>query len=1211
MSPRTADNVPRAFPSGRSRPGRRAAPRRSRFRRVLRGIVVTLVLVPLLAYAALPIALRFIVPPVLEARGVSASLGWGFLDLWDLELTLYDLRVRLPGGPGITFAEARTDLARDALGEGRIELDNLRLRGAALDTAVLGETRWPDAAAAVPFGALQFEELRLTDLSGKLGRNVVVRHARLRPEAGADASRLRLEMDLDAGGGTLRIEGTLQGEEGVQTFTGTLDAAGLPAGLLDPAAGAVPSTWSGGVYAAADFELRHDGPAGRATVRASGSFQSAGVDLRLGGLAVAQADSSWEGTLTLSGPVFGRPERIYFQGTLDAATARVASGAGAASGALLSGLHWEGTAGWHGVPVAAGAGSVGSIEMVRAGTGAPPLRLAFDRVTFQASLDDAGRYRLERLRAGSVHAESAPAETEVLLRSLEAHELRATSDDLRVERLVAADLKVRSGGEADARRIAVERPVFEGVTMAEGTPVRAAGAALGSIEMEGPGFEASALDAHLKALRLDPQGILAAESVSLNTLEHRVGGHRGRARDLHGESLVADLRGALDAQEIRAARIAGSGGEGERWTAVELLARAFRLRSGVAEAGEARIDAFTYHEGGGDALEAGGLHAHSLVLRPGDGAAERLVARALRYDAPQGASWEARALTLDGARWHGQGARSTARAVSEELHYRAAGGERWRFEALALDAASYGADGEVVIEAANAERAQLDLPFGTVLEARGLRAGTAEREAEEGAARLAALAFESLALQTVSGLKWRMFPVEFESLVMTERGRIDARRVRSGALSLHDGEGGRWQAAGLAAHLVKWWESPLRLAADPLELEALHFTAAGGAGWRAEALLASAFDWSPGQVPALRRASAAAWEGALAQGLAWRLRDLELSGDESSATGSARFRVLSAGAGDLASSATAEHRFAWSGLRASDLEVTGAQRFEVERVVLGDVVLGGSGASDAAIAADRFEIGGLAREREGLVAETVTLDHSVVALGVSAAGDWLLPAWPLAAPAPGALALRIEEFATAGHSRMVFVDRRVEPPWEARVEPYRLRVVGFESIDSTRSARFELDGTLDTSARVEVNGEFGAAPRGLDVRARGRLKRFALPRLSGYARRHLGVDVHAGQGDLHFDLEVAGGEVQASGELTIRDVALEAVSADAAGLAFVEGVGRLAGSRGTLDLPLSLRVPAGDPGFELPAALGQAIAQSVALRVAPQGAGSAPASDAP
>lgn len=1154
----------------------------------------------MLAYAALPVALHFVVPEMLAARGVPASVGWGYVDLWSLELVLSRLRVGPPEGPGTTFDEFRANLARDSLAEGRIELENLRLRGASVDADSLDAA--PFSGPDLPFPKIEFQDLRLTRLSEKVGRDVVVRHARLNRESPPAQTQkgLALELEVDAGGAPLELSGMLREDDEMRSFEGSLSASGVSARLLDPSPAEGPSTWSGTVYAVADFEIRHDRPDSRTSLRAEGDLITTGLAMHAGGLAVAEADSVWKGMLTLSGPALGIPQRVYFQGTLDVSAARVEDASGA-SGASVSGFHWDGIGGWHGVPVAAGEGSAESVEYFGRLAGDETMHVDLDRVQLRATLDDSGRYRLERLRARSLRARPEVSEAEIRAQSLEGREIQMGSDGLRVERVAAANLVALGGEGSEARRWSAERPVLRGVAIDLDARARATDAVLESLAVRGPTFRAKVLGARMEALRLDPGDRLEVGLASLEALEHRSDeGRETRIRNLRGASIAVDREGALEARELQAARIAASHGESGSWTGYNLATKRLRLHSGITEAGEAALDTLVYRTAEGGRLEAAGLLTDALELQSDAGAAERLEADSLRFEATRGAFWEARALSLSGPKWRAGADASVARGAAARLRYRSPDGERWRFAELDLRAATRDPEGAYRIAHAGSEKASVTLSSGEALEALGVRSGTFERN-PEGAVSVADLGAETLALSALSGVEWRALPVEVESLLLPGEGRVGLRRLRSGSLSLHDGEGGRWQANGIAARSFDWHRVERWLRIDPLELERLAFTSARGVDWHADALFAEGVDWPRGQAPRVGNAAAARFEGKAGPGLAFRLDELQATGDESGDAAPSRLRVLSAGAGHLESTTNAS-RFSWSAFRATDLHVGGAEDLAANRVVVEEASLDTMSPSDAGITASRVEIADFVRDRGRMAVGTVTLEDSVATLGVDESGEWALPDWPRATRPGPDLAVEIGVLASGGHNRAVLVDRSVDPPLQVEMEPYRLRVSGIDTLNPSESARLEIGGTIDAGARLEVEGEFRAARRGLDTRARLRLRDFDFTRLSEYARRHLDVLVRAGTGDFDADLELSGGEMSAEGEVVVRELSLEAVEADAsaAGATLVEAVRRLDEPGRGVTLQISLHGPVSDPGFDLPAATGRAIATSAGLDPGPQ-----------
>ena len=1163
---------------------------------------------PLLAYAILPVALRFAVPEMLAARGLPAAVSWGYLDLWKLEVVLHDLRIGPESGPAITFAEFRAGLARDALAQGRIELTNLRLRGASFDIDDLSETRLPGSGGRIPFEQVQLNDLRLAGLSEKLGRDVVVRRAILEREGDEVEPGIRLEVDVDAGGAPVGVQGTLREDGDTRILDGTLSASGLPARLLDPAPPDANSTWSGSVYTAADFELRFDAPSARTSLRAIGSLHTAGVAARLGNLALMGVDSSWEGTLTLSGPTFGPLERIYFRGTLDAQEARLGEAGGSAI-ALLSGLHWKGIGGWHGVPVAAGEGNIDSIEFSGTFGGPGAIRAEADRVQLRATLDDAGRYRLEQLRIHDFLSEASDHDTEVRVQSLEALDLRVETDGMRVDRLHASTLEATTGSEEGSRSWVVERPSLNRVAIAPKAETQIDGATLESLRLRDAGFDVTALGARMEGMRVGRQGRIDVDIASLDILERLDDeGQELGIRDFHTEALALDPDGGWEASVLRADRISGAGSGKEAWTARGLEAGRVQRRSDATGAGEVSLESLVYRGEANDAFEGAGLRARSLELRSEGGQAGRLEAESLRYQTPGGASWEARALSFVETQWTESGSRSAARTDSAELRYRSADGARWRFDSLQLGSATFGAEGAARIESASSRRTTLVLPSGEALEAAGVRSGSAERD-PAGGFELSHLEVERLGSRTPSGLEWRALPLQAESLAMLGDGQLEARRLRSASMSLLDGRGGRWQARGVEANRFDWHLLQHRLEADPLALGRLEFTSAEGATWEADTLSAAALDWPRGGSPRIRHASAAAIEGRTATGVAWRLEDLQATGDPDSDSEPSSLLSLSAGAGHLESESE-NSRLTWSGLRAAGLGIDGIEHYSTERLVLDDVSIDEGSGSPASLTATRIDIESLQREDGRLAAESVTVDESVALVGVRETGEWVLPAWPATARTKSSLAWEIGEIENGRHNRVIFIDRSAEPPFEIEIDPYRLRVTGLDSLTPQRAAFLEVEGSLDASARFEVRGELRPRREGFDARVRVRLDGLDLRLLSDYARRQLGVAVRAGRGDLDFDIGLSGGELDATGELVLRNATLDPEpSGGAAGESFAEGIRGLAGPGERVELHISVQGPIADPDFDFPAAAGRAIARSAGIDPAASAGEIDPSSD--
>ena len=1204
--------MPPARPPRRPLPRRRITPPTARSGRILFRCFLLLLGVALAAYAASPILLRFAVPELLAAHGVPATVGAARLDLRNLELALSDLRLGEPGGVQIRFGEARVDLVREALMQGRIAIENVRLRHAALHAGALDEMRAPRVLAPdLPFEEVQLADLRLVALSGKLGREVVVRRARVHREPGAGEGGLGYEVEVDAGGAPLTMRGTLhEGGEALRV-EGRLSARELPARLFDPAPPGEAGTWSGSMSAAADYVLRYEPGSGQARLRVSGSLRLAGAGARLRGLRIEQATALWRGDLDLSGPLPGPPGRVRFRGTLDAG-GRLAVDPEDPPSLSVAGLHWEGEGGWTASSPAGGAGAGGgrwsptttsdtltvdSLELVHAPDAEAPITVRLEGVRMKGRLDEAGRLDCERLHARRMRVRAAPggAGVEVVMDDLQARELRVSPRAARAARLRSSALEARTGSGKGALHWAAERLALDEVRFVTGDHARAATAAIDRVQARGAGTGLDAFGARVQELRIGPREGLALGSASLERLEQRHEERAVRVRDVQGASLAVAWNGAFEGGRVSAAGLTGSRAGREVWSARALVAEPLRVRDGVFETDDARLGTLAWRSGNGASVEGAGLSARAFSLHPGGGGeTKRLHAGSLRYRSAAGGSWRARAAWFAGVRWAAEGTGSAARAGAEQVRHRDAEGARWWLEALALGRPSIAAGDEARAESASAERATLAWPSGGTFDAREVESGEARR-LRDGSADFASLRVAALDYRSRSGLAWRAAPVEADRLTRAAGGAIEARRVGVRELSLDGAGGAKWQAEKLDAARFAW-RAPGRLGADPLFVRRLRFARGEELAWSARTLLADAFVWDPGRFPRARGASAAVLEGARDGGPTWMLSDLQVVEAGEPTSGPTRFGRFSAGPGHL-ESAAGEARFSWLALHAEDLGIEDPERFTARLVAFEEAALRRGAGPGASLDTARVALHALARDHRRFSAEDMVLDETRASLGVGEEGEWMLPGWPGSdRGTAGGWTLRIGEIGTAGHNRLSFVDRSVDPPYRAVIEPYRLAVSGLDTGDPRHGTRLELAGAIGEVARVEMSGELRAAPRGgLDLRAAARFRDFPLETLSAYASRHLGALIEAGRGDLDLDFELAGGEVRSVGEASLHGLALHpaprARGGDGGRLA--DALARLAGARGELRLRVPVNGPIADPGFDFGAAAVRAIARNV------------------
>ena len=1167
----------------------------------------------LIANAALPSLLRFAVSELLAARGVPATVGAARLDLWNLELAFADLRLGEPGGLQISFGEARVGLVREALLQGRIAIEKVRLRYASFHAGALDGVPAPrDFALALPFEEAHLADLRLVGPSEKLGRDVVVRHARVHRDPGLGEGALGYEVDVDAGGAPLTLRGTLHEDDEALRIEGRLSTSALPVQLLDPAPPGEPSTWSGSIHAATDFALRYEQESGRAAFRASGSLRTAGLGATLAGLRIDRATTLWRGDLDLSGPVHGPPERASFQGLLDAADVHVRDPEGRLD-VSVAGLHWEGAGGWR-ASLPAGAGGAGtggwvrslaaggavevdSLELTHVRDDAAPTTVRLDGLRLNGRLDRGGKYRCDRLDARRIQVHAAPGgvEARVEVDHLELLELHGASDGAHAARFLSSAIEARTGNGTSALHWVADRLALDQVDFVSGDHASAATATIESLKVRGPGAALSAAGARIQGLRLHPEDGVAAGSASLGHLEQRRGERTLRIREARGESLAVAWSGTFEGVRVSAERLAGSRAEREIWNAQGLVAEPFRVRAGVVETDAATLGALVWRLRNGGLVESAGLSARAFALRPsGGGDTERLHAESLRYRAAPGGSWRVQAASLVEARWDAGGPASAVRAGADHVWHRDVQGVRWQLDALDLGRPSLDAGGGARSEGAAAERAALAWPSGGSFEAREIESGVARRLAD-GTASFASLRIASLGYRSLSGLAWRATPVEADRLTRAAGGPVEAHRVRARAWSLDGARGARWRAEEVEASRFAWRASG-RLQADPLSVRRLRFARGEELAWSTRVVLADAFDWHLGHFPRARRASAAVLDGTHAGGSTWMLSDLQAEGMAEPATGPSRFRRFSAGPGHVESAAGAA-RFSWLALHAEDLGIENPERFAAALVAFDDAALRREGGLGASLDAVRVALRAFTRERRHLAAEQVVLDETRTSLGVGEGGEWTLPGWPGSGAGTGlGWTWRIGELGTGGHNRLTFFDRSIDPPYRAIVEPYRLSVSGLDTGEAERGARLDLRGAFGDLARLELSGKLRGVPRGgFDLHATARLRDLPLRTLSGYASRHLDLLIEAGSGDLDFDFELAGGHIRGLGELALRGLALHPATPAGGGddESLADALARRADGQEELRLRVPVRGAIADPGFDFGEAAGQAIARSV------------------
>ena len=462
-----------------------------------------------------------------------------------------------------------------------------------------------------------------------------------------------------------------------------------PARLLDPSPADGPSTWSGTVYAVADFDIRHDRPDSRTSLRAEGDLITTGLAMHAGGLMVGEADSVWKGSLTLSGPALGIPQRVYFQGALDVSAARVEDASGA-SGASVSGFHWDGIGGWHGVPVAAGEGSAESVEYFGRLAGDETMHVDLDRVQLRG---DSGRFRPLPPRAPP-----GPQPARQTRGRRSRYSGTEPGGPGNPGGLGRAPGRARGRGKpgSDYRRRSGGPTLVGGTSRAPGSGDRPRCPRTGG--RRGPGEPRRARPPPFARKRSEHEWRRSTSTRGTDSKSVSPRWRRWSTAPTRDERRESGTCGGNRSQWIARAC----------WRRKSCTPRALPLRTKrtgagrdttsrrsdcactpeTTKAGEAALDTLVYRTVEGERLEAAGLLADSLELQSDAGAAERFEADSLRFEGhPRRFLGSARPFALGGRIGRAGGDASAAQSAAARLRYRSPEGERWRFAELDLGAA--------------------------------------------------------------------------------------------------------------------------------------------------------------------------------------------------------------------------------------------------------------------------------------------------------------------------------------------------------------------------------------------------------------------------------------------------------------------------------------------------------------------------------------------
>jgi hypothetical protein len=201
-------------------------------------------------------------------------------------------------------------------------------------------------------------------------------------------------------------------------------------------------------------------------------------------------------------------------------------------------------------------------------------------------------------------------------------------------------------------------------------------------------------------------------------------------------------------------------------------------------------------------------------------------------------------------------------------------------------------------------------------------------------------------------------------------------------------------------------------------------------------------------------------------------------------------------------------------------------------------------------------------------------------------------------------AFRIDRFAIVDGGQIIFRDGTVQPPIRVVTDLDTVEVTGLDSIDTGNKTDVRLVARVNEFTEVQLFG--WALPftetRDFDISAR--LGRLALPTLSPYAAKAIGMNLE--QGELSMRAEATGtdGKLAADVNLDVNRLGFSALSAeDAARMSAAVGVPietvvsllEDADGRIKLDIPIAGQV--NSPEFDFSDAVGKAVAGAVTATI--------------
>lgn len=304
------------------------------------------------------------------------------------------------------------------------------------------------------------------------------------------------------------------------------------------------------------------------------------------------------------------------------------------------------------------------------------------------------------------------------------------------------------------------------------------------------------------------------------------------------------------------------------------------------------------------------------------------------------------------------------------------------------------------------------------------------------------------------------------------------------------------------------------------------------------------------------------------------------------------------------------------GLRISALSARGTQELRANEVALQQASLLASvptrDAEPPGLTAALIRLEGVALTAlHQLEIEGLTLEDSQMWLRRTGDGQWAMgPERPATAsserPSAGTRSLetvvRVGAINMGGTGELHFTDQSVEPAFRTQLDITEARLTGLDSSQPERPSPFLLRGKIGQYTNVQVNGSVAPLSSPLQLNVSGKIENLDLPPLSPYSVHALGYRVTSGHLDATMELGIAGGRLDGTHELTLRNLTVDPATNDqteqlAADLHMPLGsaLDLLRDKENNIRIAVPISGDLSDPRFSMADAINKALGKTVRL----------------